>query len=167
MSKTTDLYDFFLECPYCQDLLPISADTSRGADVFFPRGSSSIYALQNERLDVLGNYSCTMMPYPSIFEDWQMNCYRETDPNDETQNGNNLNIIAHDEVEKICKWILEKNAKRELPKYSGERVFAIIPTETKPAIWGADALTNEIVYAIIVRVYFVNPEKMIDIEYES
>ena len=167
MSKITDLYDYFLQCPYLKQLLPITAEAERGKDIFFPRGSSPVYATQNENIDVLGNYNATMTPYPSIFEDWQMNCYRYADPNDETQDSENINIVNHDEVEKICKWLFDKNSARELPCYAGEKVFAVVPTETKPGIWGADVDRQEIVYAITIRVYYVNPQPKIEVEFDG
>ena len=55
MSKITDLYDYFLQCPYLKQLLPITSEAERGKDIFFPRGSSPVYATQNENIDVLGN----------------------------------------------------------------------------------------------------------------
>ena len=64
MSKITDLYDYFLQCPYLKQLLPITAEAERGKDIFFPRGSSPVYAMQNENIDVLGNYNGTMTTYP-------------------------------------------------------------------------------------------------------
>lgn len=167
MSKITDLYDYFLQCPHLKSLLPITTEIERGKDVFIPRGSSPVYAIVNENVDVVGNYNSIMMPFPSIFEDWQINCYRYADPNDETQNGDNINIINHDDVEKICKWLFEKNAKKQLPEYGGEKVFGIIPTETKPGIWGADVDRQQIVYAITIRVYFVNPNERVEVEVDG
>ena len=45
MSKITDLYDYFLECPECKNLLPITGEADRGKEIFFPRGSSPIYGI--------------------------------------------------------------------------------------------------------------------------
>ena len=83
MSKITDLFDYFLNCPQLHDLLAISGEASKGKEIFFPRGSSPIYATQNENIDVLGNYNGTFLPFPSLYEDWQMNLYRHADPNDD------------------------------------------------------------------------------------
>ena len=166
MSKITDLYDYFLNCPQCQDLLPITGEATRGKEIFFPRGSSPIYATQNENLDVLGNYNSTFSPYPSLYEDWQMNLYRYADPNDETQDKTNINIENYEDVEKICNWILQNNTNRYLPKYNGEKVVAIVPTGTMPNIWDADETKQMITYVITIRVYFVNPNPRIEVEYE-
>ena len=166
MSKITDLFDYFLNCPQLHDLLAISGEASKGKEIFFPRGSSPIYATQNENIDVLGNYNGTFSPFPSLYEDWQMNLYRHADPNDETQDETNVNIEDYEDVEEICNWILRNNANRVLPKYNGEKVVAIIPTGTNPIVWDVDEAKQMITYVITIRVYFVNPNPRIEVEYE-
>ena len=167
MSKITDLYDYFLECPYLKKLLPISAEEERGKDVFFPRGSSPIYAVTDERYDVLGNYNSTLTPYLSVYDDWQMNLYRYADPSDERQDKTNINIKKYDEVENVNKWILEKNGNKDLPNYNGLKIFGVVPAGTMPVIWGADTERQEITYAITIRVYYVNPNKPVEVEFNG
>lgn len=166
MSKITDLYDYFLKCPQCQELLPITGAVERGKEIFFPRGSSAVYANQNEQFDVIGNYSSTFTPYKSIYEDWQINFYKDAEPNDEIQDERNINILSYEDVEEVCKWILQNNAKRILPKYNGEKVIAIVPTGTMPIIWDTEEMKKIIAYAITVRIYFINPHPKIEVEYE-
>ena len=166
MSKITDLYDYFLKCPECKNLLPITGEVDRGKEIFFPRGSSPVYGITNESYDVLGNYNSVFEPYSSVYDDWQMNLYRYADPNDETQDETNINIENYEDVEKICNWILQNNTNRYLPKYNGEKVVAIVPTGTMPNIWDADETKQMITYVITIRVYFVNPNPRIEVEYE-
>lgn len=167
MSKITDLYDYFLKCPECKNLLPITGEADRGKEIFFPRGSSPVYAVTNESYDVLGNYNSVFEPYSSVYDDWQMNLYRYADPNDETQDETNINISYYEDVEKICNWLLANNENRDLPDYNGLKIFAIIPTGTMPVIWGADTDNQQITYAITIRVYYVNPNKAIGVEFDG
>ena len=164
MSKITDLYDYFLEFSNLHDLLPVTAEAERGKEMFFPRGSTPIYGLQNEKIDVLGNYQGTFEPYLSIREDWQFNLFRYADPNDETQDGTNINIENYNDVQAVCNELLAKNAKKIFPNYGGENVIAIIPTGTMPVIWGADIGKQQITYAITIGVYYVNPHRRIEAE---
>lgn len=167
MSKITDLYDYFLEFPECKNLLPITTEVERGKEIFFPRGSSSVYAVTNEKYDVLGNYNSVFEPYYSVYDDWQMNLYRYADANDDTQNETNINISYYQDVENICNRLLSNNQQRILPDYNGLKVFAIIPTGTMPVVWGADTNNQQITYAITIRVYYVNPNKRIDVEFNE
>ena len=167
MSKITDLYDYFLTFPQLKKLLPITSDAERGKDIFFPRGSSPIYAVTDENIDVLGNYNSNMTPYPSMYEDWQMNLYRAIDTNDETQDETNINLSYYDDVESVCNEILARNSQKDFPKYSGEKVFSILPTGSMPVIWGSDMSKELITYAITIRVYYVNPQPKIEVEFDG
>ena len=167
MSKITDLYDYFLTFPRLKKLLPITSDAERGKDIFFPRGSSPIYAVTDENIDVLGNYNSNMRPYPSMYDDWQINLYRGIDINDETQDETNINIYHYEDVESICNELFARNSKKHFPRYSGEKVFSIFPTGSMPIIWGSDMSKEMITYAITIRVYYVNPHKQIEVEVDG
>lgn len=167
MSKISSLFDYMRQCPQLTNLWPIVGEAEEGAQIIFPRGSSSIYAPQNEMLNVYDGYSCTLQPYPSIFEDFQIDMVQRIDPNDDTEDENNINVLSYQEVEDVCSWLLAQNAIRNLPQIEGMRVISIEPTGTAPVAWSVDEGEQIIVYAITVRLRYVNPNPRIEVEYEA
>lgn len=173
MSKITDLFDFMIECPELSGLWLITAEADRGTRVIFNRGSSSVYNMQNEMIDVLGGYSGLLMPYPSVYEEFQINMYQPADPRDSNTGENNINALSYQETENVCTWLFNQNApdkitgKRNLPKFGDEKVIAIIPTGTTSTIWGYDENKQIIIYAITARVYYVNTQPKIEVEFNG
>ena len=166
MSKITSLFDYMRLCPKLNKLWAIVGEAERGSQVIFPRGSSPIYGMQNERVDVVGNYEGVLAPYASIYEDFQINMYQYADPNDESDAAENVNVLSYQDVEDVCSWILSQNAKRILPVVEGLRIISIEPTGTIPTIWGADEDKQMVAYAITIRLRYVNPNPRIEVEYE-
>lgn len=164
MSKITTLFNYMRQCPQLNNLWSIIGDADEGAQIIFPRGSSPIYAAQKEGFDVYDNYNCILQPYPSIFEDFQINMVQRADPNDDTYGADNVNVLSYQDVEDVCSWVLAQNANRNLPKINGLRVVSIEPTGTAPVVWSVDEGEQLIVYAITVRLRYVNPNPRIDIE---
>lgn len=164
MSKITTLFNYMRQCPQLNNLWSIMGEAEEGAQIIFPRGSSPIYEAQNERFDVADDYNCTLQPYPSIFEDFQINMVQHADPNDDTYGADNVNVLSYQEVEDVCSWVLKQNAVRNLPKINGLRVVSIEPTGTSPVVWSVDEGEQLIVYAITVRLRYVNPNPRIDVE---
>lgn len=164
MSKITTLFNYMRQCPQLNNLWSIMGEAEEGAQIIFPRGSSPIYAAQNERFDVAAGYNCTLQPYPSIFEDFQINMVQHADPNDDTYGADNVNVLSYQEVEDVCSWVFKQNAVRNLPKINGLRVVSIEPTGTSPVVWSVDEGEQLIVYAITVRLRYVNPNPRIDVE---
>ena len=166
MSKISSLFDFMRLCPNLTNLWSIVGESERGTQVIFPRGSSPIYGMENEITDIIGNYEGTMVPYPSIYEDFQINMYQYADPSDDSTDSNNVNVLSYQEVEDVCTWILEQNKNRILPRIDGVQVISIEPTGTMTTIWGTDEDQQMIAYAITVRLRYVNPNPQIEVEYE-
>ena len=166
MSKVTDLFDYMRQCPEVTDLWGFASEGEIGTQLIFSRGSSPIYSMQNEQIDVIGNYSGTAVPYPSIFEDFQMNMYKPYDPRDNSYGEDNVNVLSYQECENVCNWLLEQNNKRNLPKINGLKVITIEPTGTTPTFWNRPEEEPIAVYAITVRLRYVNPNKRIGVEYE-
>lgn len=164
MSKITSLFNYMRQCPQLNNLWSIMGEAEEGAQIIFPRGSSPIYAPQNEFFDAVDGYNCTLQPYPSIFEDFQINMVQRADPNDDTYGADNVNVLSYQEVEDVCSWVLTQNAERNLPKINGLRVVSIEPTGTSPVVWSVDEGEQLIVYAITVRLRYVNPNPRIDVE---
>ncbi len=167
MSKISTLFEYMRQCPQLNNLWSIFGEIEKGSQIIFPRGSSPIYAAENEGWDVTGEYVGTLAPYPSIYEDFQIDMVQRTDPNDDRNTADNINIVSYDEVEQVCSWLLEQNAKRNLPKIEGLKVLSIEPTGTAPVVWSVDDKNQLIVYAITVRLRYVNPNPRIDMRYES
>ena len=167
MSKITSLFDYMRLCPQLSKLWPIVGESERGARIIFPRGSSPIYGMRNEMVDVAGNYEGILAPYASIYEDFQINMYQYADPKDKSEAESNMNVLSYQEVEDVCTWILEQNSKRVLPNIDGIRVISIEPTGTIPTVWGTDEEQQTIAYAITVRLRYVNPNPQIGVEFNG
>ena len=167
MSKISTLFEYMRQCPQLNNLWSIFGEIEKGSQIIFPRGSSPIYAAENEGWDVTGEYVGTLAPYPSIFEDFQIDMIQRVDPNDDRNTADNINIVSYDEVERVCNWLLEQNAKRNLPKIEGLKVLSIEPTGTAPIVWSVDDGQQLIIYAITVRLRYVNPNPRIDMRYEA
>ena len=164
MSKISDLFNYMRQCPQLNNLWSIVGDMEEGSQIIFPRGSSPAYAMANEGFDVAGGYNGIMEPYPSIFEDFQINMVQHADPNDGSYDINNVNIMSYQDVEDVCSWVFKQNSNRNLPKFGQLNVISIETTGTAPVVWGSDKSEQIIVYAITVRVRYVNPYARIDVE---
>ena len=163
MSKISSLFNFLRQCPQLNNLWSIVGEADEGAQIIFPRGSSPIYAVTDEYFDNLGAYNGTLEPYPSIYEDFQIDMVQKTDPNDDREDENNVNVMEYDEVEAVCNWILQQNSIRNLPDFGGLKVLSIEPTGTAPVVWSVDEGEQLVVYAITVRVRYVNPNPRMDV----
>lgn len=167
MSKISTLFEYMRQCPQLNNLWSIFGEIEKGSQIIFPRGSSPIYAVEDEGFDVADEYNGTLAPYPSIFEDFQVDMIQRIDPNDDRNTADNINIVSYDEVEQVCTWLLEQNAKRNLPKIEGLKVLSIEPTGTAPIVWSVDDGQQLIVYAITVRLRYVNPNPRINMSYDA
>ena len=167
MSKISTLFEYMRQCPQLENLWSIFGEIEKGSQIIFPRGSSPIYAVENESWDVTGEYVGVLSPCPSIFEDFQIDMVQSSDPNDDRVTADNINIVSYDKVEQVCSWLLEQNSKRNLPQIEGLRVLSIEPTGTAPVVWSVDDSKQLIVYAITVRLRYVNPNPRIDMRYET
>jgi hypothetical protein len=164
MSKYTEIFDFMRECPRLKDLWSIAATEEIGTKVILPVGASEPYEI-NETLDVRGGYECDMTPYPSIYEDFQINCYKTFDPQDNSAPSENINVLSLDDVQSICDWVAEQNENRNLPKITGKKVVSIECFPINPQIRGIDRQINSICYFITVRIRYVNTFKRVSVEY--
>lgn len=163
MSKITVLFNYMRQCPQLNNLWSIVGEADEGAQIIFPRGSSPIYAATSEGFDIMDNYTGQLTPYPSIFEDFQINMVQRADPNDDRTDSDNINVLSYQEVEDVCNWVLTQNANRNLPHIHGLTVLSIEPTGTAPVVWSVDEGEQLIVYAITVRLRYINPNPRIDI----
>lgn len=164
MNKYGVLFEYFRQCPYLKNLMSIASDMDRGNTVILPQGSSPAVQYQ-EKFDSLGNYECIISPYPSVYEDFQINCYEWYDVKDTNPPKFNENVLTYEEVCGVCEWVKEQNEKNNFPEI-GEYIVSIECNPFVPQIRYVDPDTNTVGYFITVRLRYVNRMNTKTVEYE-
>ena len=164
MSKYAKLFDYFRQCPELENLWSIAATEDRGVRVILPQGASPVVQYQ-EQIDTLGNYSCEIVPYPSVYEDFQINCYEWYDVNDDSAPTRNENVLTIEQVTRICDWIKEQNDMGNFPDI-GENIVSIECNPFVPQIRGVTPEEKTVAYFITVRLRYVNRTRGKTVEYE-
>lgn len=165
MIKYNELFNYFRQCPYLENLMSIAGNSERGSTVILPNGSSEkVY--HNELIDTLGIYSDDIKPFPSVYEDFQINCYEWYDVKDTNPPQYNENVLTYEQVCGVCQWIEEQNSKSNFPNV-GEDVISIECYPFVPQIQYVDPDTNTVGYYITVRIRYVNKTKGKYVEYGS
>lgn len=152
--KYAELFNWFRTCPTLSDLWSVAATEDNGVKVIIPQGSSTVGNYE-ESVDVNGDYHCDFVPYPSVFEDYQINCYEWYDVKDSSPPQVNENVLSLKEVQGVIDWIHEQNAKRNFPNI-GERIVSIECLPFVPQIRYTNPKENTIGYFITVRIRYVN-----------
>ena len=158
MSKYTEIFGYMRTCPSLEKLWSIGATETLDRAVILPQGASPAVQYQ-EQLDVLGNYEAIIEPYPSVYEDYQINCFKFYDVNDSSSPSGNINVMSLDEVQAICDWVAEQNETGNLPKITGRQVISIECNPFVPQIRYVNEQENIIAYFITVRIRYVNPTR--------
>lgn len=158
------LFDYFRLCPYLADMMSIAAESERGNTVIIPQGASPSMQYV-EKIDSLGNYNCQIIPYPSVYEDFQINCYVFYDANDNAPPQYNSNVLTYEEVCGVCEWIKEQNENGNFPDI-GEKIVSLECNPFVPQERGVDINTNTIGYFITVRLRYVNRSECKTVYYE-
>lgn len=164
MSKYSKLFDYFRQCPELENLWSIAATEDRGVRVILPQGASPVVQYQ-EQIDTLGNYECEIVPYPSVYEDFQINCYEWYDVNDDAAPTRNENVLTLEQVTSICDWIKEQNDIGNFPDID-EKIISIECNPFVPQIRYANEQEGIICYFITVRLRYVNRAQRKTVEYE-
>jgi hypothetical protein len=164
MSKYAKLFEYFRQCPELADLWSIAAVEENKVRVILPQGASPVVQYQ-EKMDTLGNYECNIVPYPSIYEDFQINCYQKYDPNDSTEPFDNYNVLQLETVERICKWVKEQNDIGNFPQID-EKIISVECNPFVPQIRYVNDDEKIICYFITVRLRYVNRAQRKTVEYE-
>ena len=164
MDKYAILFDYFRQCPYLKDLMSIASESNKGNTVILPQGASPAVQYQEE-FDVNGYYSCTIEPYPSVYEDFQINCYVGMDVNDDSNPFENYNVLKYNEVVGVCGWVKEQNEKNNFPDIN-EMIVSVECNPFVPQIRYIDPDTNTVGYFITVRLRYVNRTPRKTVEYE-
>ena len=143
--------------------MSIASESNKGQTVILPQGASPVVQYQ-ERFDTLGGYECTIEPYPSIYEDFQINCYEWYDVNDTNPPQFNENVLTYQEVVGVCDWVKAQNEANNFPDI-GEMIISIECNPFVPQIRYVDPVTNTVGYFITVRLRYVNRTQRKTVEY--
>ena len=165
MSKYAELFEYFRKCPYLANLMSIASEMKVGNTVILPQGASPAVQYEEE-VDALGEYTCDIIPYPSVYEDFQINCYEWYDVNDTSAPKNNINLLTYEEVCGVCNWVEEQNDNGIFPNI-GESVIAIECNPFVPQVRFVDTETNMVGYFITVRIRYVNRRQRRSISIET
>lgn len=164
MSKYAKIFEYFRQCPELADLWSIAATEDRGVRVILPQGASPINQYQ-EFIDNLGGYNCEIVPYPSVYEDFQINCYEWYDVKDGSAPERNENVLSLEAVQIICDWVKEQNDNGNFPDI-GEKIVSIECNPFVPQIRYVNPEENTVGYFITVRLRYVNRAQRKTVEYE-
>lgn len=143
--------------------MSIASESNKGQTVILPQGASPVVQYQ-ERFDTLGGYECTIEPYPSIYEDFQINCYEWYDVKDNNPPQFNENVLTYQEVVGVCDWVKAQNEANNFPDI-GEMIISIECNPFVPQIRYVDPVTNTVGYFITVRLRYVNRTQRKTVEY--
>lgn len=141
------------------NLFSITAEGKGGDNLITPFSSSDRASLL-ERKDVCGVYEATIAPSLSVYEEYQIDCFRLAYPNED-----DFNIMSYDDVKLVCQWIESQNITKNFPDI-GERVVRVEPKPFLPSVRFMDIDANLVGYYFTLRITYVNDMQRQDIEYE-
>lgn len=162
--KYAKLFEYFRQCPELKDLWSIASTEEMGVRVILPQGASPTHQYQ-DGFDVYGNYRCEIIPYPSVYEDFQINCYEWYDVNDDSVPSRNENVLTLEQVTSICDWVKEQNDSNNFPDID-EKVVSLSCEPFIPQIRYVNPEEKTVGYFITVRLRYVNRAERKSIEYE-
>ena len=165
MNKYANLFNYFRQCPQLANLWSIAAVEERGVRVILPQGASPVVQYQ-ESFNVNGDYEAKIEPYPSVYEDYQINCYEWYDTKDNNAPQYNENVLSLDEVQSICDWIKEQNENGNFPDIN-ERIISVECNPFMPQIRYVNPQEQTVGYFITVRIRYVNTTPRKTVEYEG
>lgn len=134
--------------------MPVAGKEETYTEVILPAGGSATGTVGGN-FDTLGGYEGYVNPIPSIYEDYQINCYRYYDVKDNNPPKYNSNALTADEVNKIYEWVAEQDGKNNFPDVS-EKIITVECTSLQPYIRYVDESKNIVCYVVPFRVWYVN-----------
>lgn len=164
MSKYAKIFEYFRQCPELADLWSIAATEDIGKRVILPQGASPAVQYQ-EFIDNTGGYNCEIVPYPSVYEDFQINCYEWYDVKDGSAPSRNENVLSLEAVQSICDWVKVQNDSKNFPDIN-EKIVSIECNPFVPQIRYVNPEENTVGYFVTVRLRYVNRAKRKTVEYE-
>lgn len=163
MSKYAKIFEYFRQCPELADLWSVAATEDIGVRVILPQGASPTHQYQ-EFIDANGGFNCEIVPYPSVYEDFQINCYEWYDVKDGSAPAGNVNVLSLEAVQSICDWVKEQNDNNHFPDIA-EKVVSIECNPFVPQIRYVTPEENTVCYFITVRLRYVNRAQRKTVEY--
>ena len=160
MSKIEAVTNWLMKCPELASLWNISAEQADGANVIFPSGTSYRRNI-SDRIDITGCYEADIIPIASVYEEYQINCYKAF-----TNNDNSYNIMKFEDVESVIEWVQRQDEAQSFPELAGKKVIAVDCFPFQPQIRGADPDSGLICYYITLRITYVNSAKGRSIEWQ-
>lgn len=146
--------EYLRQCPLIKSLLPVAGEQMAYNDVILPIGGSATASVSG-KFDALGGYEGEIVPLPTVYKDYQINCYRPYDTNDNNPPKYNLNALTTEEIDEIYNWVAEQDNKQNFPDVT-EKVVSVECTSVQPYIRGVDDSDNVVCYAITFRIWYVN-----------
>ena len=160
MGKTEAITSWLMQCPELSALWNISAEMMDGANILLPSGTSERRYV-DESLDVTGWYEANIDPLPSVYEEFQVNCYKSFVNND-----NSYNAMKFEDVEKVIEWVQEQDEKQNFPEIEGKKIVSIDVMPFQPQIRGVDPDTYLVCYYFTLRIRYVNTAKGRTVEWQ-
>lgn len=148
-SKIKKIGEWLLQFPEVQSLYNISAFEQDGTNVLLPAGTSYRRNISDKR-DVTDFYEAALKPYASVYEEFQLNCYKAFAANE-----NEFNVLKYSEVESIINRINEQDEKGNFPDI-GEKVVSVECYPFQPQLRGVDPDTGLACYYVTIRITYVN-----------
>ena len=146
------------------DLWSIATVEEIGRKVILSQGASPAWR-KNDYFDATGRYICEKIPFPSVWEDYQINLFDWYDPKDDSPPETNENVLVFSDVKKVCDWIEHQDEINNFPQI-GEKVVSLEVEPFQPQIRYVNPEENIVAYYITIRLQYVNPRKAKVIEYE-
>lgn len=159
MSKYTEIFNYLQQCPQLSQLWSIYAEETDGANVILPFGTSQRRTL-TDWIDTIGGYNGEIKPLASVYEEYQINCYKDITPN-----ANEYNFMKLEDVQAVCDWIIEQDENGNLPEITGKQVISIETYPFNPQIRYIDPDKNLIGYFITIRITYVNAAQARTVEF--
>lgn len=153
MSKYQAIFDWLKTCPVFIDRLYFgSAEENDGDNVILPFGTSARSNL-DDYIDAQGLYCGDITPLPSVYEEYQVQCYRYIGAEQ-----NEFNIMTLDDVQSVCDWIIEQDELGNFPEI-GKRVISVEPLPFIPQAAGRDLETGLWKWFFTLRITYQNTAK--------
>lgn len=153
MSKTKAITDWLMQCPELSALWNISAEASDGANILIPSGTSERRSI-SDKLDVLGWYEADIRPLPSVYEEFQVNCYKGF-----AENNNDYNVMNFEDVENAIEWVQKQDEAQNFPQFDGKQIVSVDVFPFQPQIRGVSVDSNLVCYYFTLRIRYVNTAK--------
>ena len=160
MGKTEAITSWLMGCPELSALWNISAEMADGANVLLPAGTSERRNI-SDQVDVTGCYEADLIPTPSVYEEFQVNCYKTF-----VDHNNDYNVMNFEDVEKAIAWVQEQDETLSFPGIEGKKIVSVEANPFQPQIRGIDPDSKLVCYYFTLRIRYVNTAKGRSVEWQ-